>query len=39
MPSIVRRSARNAPGRMTIIDYSLIAVLTAYAVVQVLLRL
>jgi Flp pilus assembly pilin Flp len=37
MRSMVRRLTRNAPGRMTIIDYSLIAVLTAYATIQVLL--
>jgi hypothetical protein len=36
MPSIVRRLTRNKPGRMSIIDYSLIAVLTAYATIQVL---
>jgi hypothetical protein len=29
MPSIVRRLTRNTPGRMAVIDYSLIAVLTA----------
>jgi Flp pilus assembly pilin Flp len=35
MPSIVRRLARNRPGKMTIIEYSLIAVLIAYSTVQV----
>jgi Flp pilus assembly pilin Flp len=39
MPSIVRRLARNRPGKMTIIEYSLIAVLIAYSTVQVLLVL
>jgi len=36
MPSVFRRLTRSKPGRMSIIDYSLIAVLTAYATIQVL---
>jgi Flp pilus assembly pilin Flp len=39
MPSIVRRLTRNRPGRMTIIEYSLIAVLITYSTIQVLLVL
>src|SRR5215471_16465702 len=37
MPSVFRRLTRSEPGRMSIIDYSLIAVLTAYATIQVVL--
>ena len=37
MPSVVRRLTRNKPGRMTIIDYCLIAVLSAYSTIQILL--
>jgi hypothetical protein len=37
MPAAVRRLTRSRPGRMAIIDYSLIAVLAAYGVLQVLL--
>jgi hypothetical protein len=37
MRSMVRRLTRNSPGRMTMSDYSLIALLTAYATIQVLL--
>src|SRR5205823_10213716 len=32
MPATVRRLTRSRPGKMTTIDYSLIAVLTAYGV-------
>ena len=39
MPSVVRRLTRNKPGRITIIEYSLIAVLTAYSTIQILLVL
>ena len=39
MPATVRRLTRSRPGKMTTIDYSLIAVLTAYGVLQVLLVL
>ena len=39
MPSMVRRLARNAPGKVTIIDYSLIAMLVVYSTIQVLLVL
>ena len=39
MPATVRRLMRNRPGKMTIIDYSLIAVLTAFGVIQVVLVL
>ena len=39
MPSVVHRLTRNKPGKMTIIDYSLIAVLTAYSTFQILIVL
>ena len=39
MPATVRRLTRSRPGRMTMIDYSLIAVVTTYGVLQVLLVL
>jgi hypothetical protein len=39
MPATVRRLMRNRPGKMTIIDYSLIAVLTAFGSLQILLAL
>jgi hypothetical protein len=39
MLATVRRLSRNGPGRMTIIDYSLIGVLTTYAALQILLVL
>jgi hypothetical protein len=39
MPFTVRRLTRNTPGKMTIVDYSLIATLTAYGVIQILLVL
>jgi hypothetical protein len=39
MPATVRRLTRNRPGKMSIIDYSLIGVLTAYGALQILLVL
>ena len=39
MPATVRRLTRNRPGKMNIIDYSLVGVLTAYGALQILLVL
>ena len=35
MPSIFRRLTKNKPGGVTIIDFTLIAFLTAYAAIQI----
>jgi hypothetical protein len=39
MTGALRRLTRNKPGKMTIIDYSLIGILTAYGSLQVVLIL
>jgi hypothetical protein len=36
MPSIFRRLTKNKPGGVTIIDYTLAALLIAYAAIQIL---
>jgi hypothetical protein len=35
MPSIFRRLTKNKPGGVTIIDFTLVALLTAYAAIQI----
>ena len=35
MPSIFRRLTKNKPGGVTIIDFTLVAFLTAYAAIQI----